>query len=115
MTEKLLIEVNDSVELFLYEGILKKNNIPYIIKRPGMRSYTHILLGQSHAVPAEIYVNESDFKQARDFTAIVNLEKGDNPMEKGTQANKRKMMLAWVIVALFLVPLLVLALIELLK
>ena len=115
MAEKLLIEVNDSVELFLYEGILKQNNIPYIIKRPGMRNYTRILFGQAHAVPAEIYVNEGDFDRSKDFTAIINLEKAENPMEKGTKAYKSRKILAWVIVGMFLVPLAILAIIELFK
>ena len=113
MAEKLLVEVNDSVELYLYEGILKENNIPYIVKRPGVRSYMSILAGASHAVPAEIHVNEADHDRAKDFTAIVNLEKTDNPMEKGTKAYKNRRILAWAIVAMFLVPLLILAIREL--
>lgn len=115
MTEKLLIEVNDSVELFLYEGILKQNKIPYIVKRPGMRNYTRILLGQAHAVPAEIYINDEDYERARDFTAVINLEKAENPMEKGTKAYKSRKILAWVIMGMFIVPLIILAVIELVK
>lgn len=109
MAEKVLVEVNDSVELYLYEGILKQNNIPYIIKRPGMRSYTHILFGATHAVPAEIHVNEADYDRAKEFTAIISLEKAENPMEKGSKAYKNRKILAWAIAAMFLIPLLIMA------
>jgi len=113
MNDKLLTEVNDSIKLFLYEEILKQNDIPYVVKRPGIRGYMSILGGAAHAVPAEIYVSESDFDRAVNLTAVVEDEEPENPMEKGTKAYNRKRLFAWIIIGMFLIPLLALAIKEL--
>jgi len=113
MNDKLLTEVNDSIKLFLYEEILKQNDIPYVVKRPGIRGYMSILGGAAHAVPAEIYVSESDFDRAVNLTAVVEDEEPENPMEKGTKSYNRKRLFAWIIIGMFLIPLLALAIKEL--
>ncbi len=110
MAEKLLREISDNVELYLYEGILKQNKIPYIIKRPNVRGYTRILFGESHSVPAEIYVNDEDFQMAVEFTSVVRTEERNDPAKKGTQAHKNRKIFAWAIVGMFLVMLLAWAL-----
>ena len=115
MAEKLLMEINDSVELYLYEGILKQNKIPYAVKRPNVRGYTRILLGESHAVPAEIYVNEEDLQRAREFTSVVQTEKRRDPAEKGTPAHRSRRLFAWTTVGMFLLMLLIWAIQSMLK
>jgi len=103
MAEKLLMEVNDNVELFLYEGILKQNKIPYVIKRPNVRGYMKILTGAAHAVPAEIYVPEEAYEQVLELTEIIRSEKSTGPGSKGDPLAKRKSVAAWIIVGIFAV------------
>lgn len=102
MAEKLLMEVNDSVELYLYEGILKQNKIPYIIKRPNVRGYLKIITGESHAVPAEIYVPEEAYDNAIDLTEIIHLEKNQAPDSKDNPTYKGRKIFAWAIVGMFI-------------
>ena len=107
MSEKLLMEVNDKVELFLYEGILKQNKIPYIIKRPNVRGYIRIIAGEAHAVPAEIYVPEEAYEQALELTEIIRTEKKQGSGSKGDPLAKRKSIAAWIIVGVFAVLIIV--------
>lgn len=112
MTEKLLLEVNDSVELFLYEGILKQNKIPYIIKRPNVRSYMVVLGGIAHSVPAEIYVPDELYDSALEFTEVVRTEKNQGPDSKKNPIYKKRKAFAWIIVGAFIAMILVLVLNE---
>jgi len=101
MSEKLLMDVNDNVELYLYEGILKQNKIPYIIKRPNVRGYMRIIAGESHAVPAEIYVQEEAFDRALELTEVIRSEKSQAPDNKENPGYKKRKIFAWVIVGMF--------------
>ena len=115
MAEKLLMEINDNVELYLYEGILKQNKIPYAVKRPNVRGYNRIILGEAHAVPAEIYVNEEDLQRAMEYTSVVRTEKRSDPAKKGTSAHRSRKIFAWTIVGMFLLMLLIWAVQSMLK
>lgn len=115
MSEKLLMEVNDNVELYLYEGILKQNKIPYIIKRPNVSGYIKIIAGESHAVPAEIYVPEEAFENALELTEIIRSEKSQAPDSKENTGYKKRKVFAWAIVGIFGSIVLVYILIELLS
>lgn len=115
MSEKLLREINDNVELYLYEGILKQNEIPYVIKRPNVRGYSRIILGESHSVPAEIYVNEEDYLKALEHTSVVRNEERNDPSVKGTSAHKSRRIFAWTIVGMFILMLLIWGIQSLLK
>lgn len=112
MAEKLLIEVNDSVQLYLYEGILKQNKIPYMIKRPNVRSYMHILTGAAHAVPAEIYVPEEIYDSAIDITEVIRTEKSQAPDNKNNPAYKSRKFFAWIFIGAIAVSILVVVLSE---
>jgi len=112
MAEKLLIEVNDSVELYLYEGILKQNKIPYIIKRPNVRGYVRIIAGEAHAVPAEIYVPEELYDDALEFTEVIRVEKNQGPDNKENPTYKKRKAFAWIIVGAFALTVLILVLTE---
>jgi len=114
MSEKLLMEVNDNVELYLYEGILKQNKIPYIIKRPNVRGYMKIIAGESHAVPAEIYVPEESFDSALELTEVIRSEKSQAPDSKENPGYKKRKLFAWVIIGMFGLMVLVYIIVELL-
>ena len=105
MAEKLLLEINDSVELYLYEGILKQNKIPYIIKRPNVRGYLRIITGEAHAVPAEIFIPEEAYDQAIELTEVIRTEKNKGPGSKGDPLAKRKTFFAWVVFGIFAIML----------
>lgn len=107
MAEKLLMEVNDNVELYLYEGILKQNKIPYIIKRPNVRGYIKIIAGESHAVPAELYVPEEAYDKAVECTEIIHLEKSQVPDDKDNPNYKSRKIFAWAIVGMFVLVVLI--------
>ena len=115
MSEKLLMNVNDNVELYLYEGILKQNKIPYIIKRPNVRGYMRIIIGESHAVPAEIYVPEEAFDSAFELTEVIRSEKSQAPDSKDNSGYKKRKLFAWAIMGMFGLIILVYILIELLS
>ena len=115
MAEKILIEVNDSVQLYLYEGILKQNNIPYVIKRPNVKGYIKIIAGESHAVPAEIYVPEEAYNQALELTEVMRVEENQAPDNKENPSHKKRMMFAWIIAGSFFLVVLVYFVAELLK
>ncbi len=114
MNEKLLMNVNDNVELYLYEGILKQNKIPYIIKRPNVRGYMRIIVGESHAVPAEIYVPEEAFDKALELTEVIRSEKSQVPDSKENPGYKKRKYFAWAIIAMFGLIVLIFILTELL-
>lgn len=115
MAEKLLKEVNDNVELYLYEGILKQNKIPYIVKRPNVRGYIKIIAGESHAVPAEIYVPEEDYANARDMTEIVHMEKNEAFDSKQNPNYKSRKIFAWIVAGMFILTVLIYLLSEFLR
>lgn len=102
MEEKLLISVDKNIELFLYEGILKQNDIPYIIKQKDIGNYMKILAGAaSHSTPAEIYVGELDYEKAIELTAVIRTEENQGPDNKDNPIYKSKKIFAWVIVSMF--------------
>lgn len=108
MNEKLLMEINNNVELFLYEGILKKNEIPYIIKRKNMGGYMKILAGAaSHSTPADIYVNENDYEKAMEITAVIRTEANGAPDNKENPSYKKKYIFAWAILGMFVLMIIV--------
>lgn len=103
MEEKLLVTVDESVELFLYEGILKQNKIPYLVKQKNIGNYLKILAGSAgHSTPADIYVTESDYEKAVEITEVMRSEQNQGPDNKDNPMYKRKNMFAWIIVSLFL-------------
>lgn len=107
MNEKLLMTVENSIELFLYEGILKQNNIPYIVKQTSMNRYMKILGGSaSYSVPAEIFVNEENYDKAIEMTEVIRAEKNEAPDNKENPQYRLKRILAWIIVGTFAVVIL---------
>lgn len=107
MAEKLLLVVNDSVELYLYEGILKQNEIPYLLKRPNIGRYLKIITGTAHAVPAEIYVPEEAYDHAMELTEVIRTEENKGPGSKGDPLARRKNIIAWVVFGVFAVLLII--------
>ncbi|MFO7610979.1 MAG: DUF2007 domain-containing protein [Clostridia bacterium] len=101
MSEILLATVLDSVELFLYEGILKQNEIPYIVRQTGIRGYMKILGGASHSVPADIFVAEEDHDKAVECTEVIRTEENKAPDNKNNPEYRKKMIIAWIITGIF--------------
>ncbi|HPJ21672.1 MAG TPA: DUF2007 domain-containing protein [Clostridia bacterium] len=108
MEEQLLVTVEQSVELFLYEGILKQNEIPYIIKHRNLDGYMKIITGSlSHSVPAEIYVGELDYERAVELTRVIADEENQAPDNKDNPNYKKRNIFAWIIVSMFILMILI--------
>jgi hypothetical protein len=103
MKEKLLANIDDKIVLFLYEGILKKNGIPYRIKQKGMDGYMKIILGSgAYSVPADIYVPEECHEKAVELTEVVKSGDPEAPFGEKDPYRKKKMIYAWITAAVFL-------------
>lgn len=103
MSEKLLTSVAGNVEMFLYEGILKENDIPYYIKHKGMDGYLNILRGPAHNQDADIYVSDEDYEQAVKLTEIIRTEPNQAPDNPDNPTYGKKKIFAWMIAGLFFV------------
>lgn len=103
MEEKLLVTVERSVELFLYEGILKQNEIPYLVKQKSVGGYMKIIAGPlSNSQSAEIYVSEFDYERALELTEVMRTEENQAPDNKDNPAYKKRNIFAWAIVSMFI-------------
>ena len=70
--ERKVFESNDEILVKQVEGVLKDNNIQYIIKNEGAGSYMNIAYGQSFGLNRVIYVSEDDFEKANKLLEIFN-------------------------------------------
>ncbi len=108
MEEKLLVTIEKSVELFLYEGILKQNEIPYLVKQRNISSYMKIILGTAaHSVPAEIYVGVVDYERALELTEVLRNEENQAPDNKDNPTYKKRNIFAWAIVSMFILMIII--------
>ncbi|MBN1623595.1 MAG: DUF2007 domain-containing protein [Clostridia bacterium] len=108
MEEKLLVTVEKSVELFLYEGILKQNEIPYLVKQKSVGGYMKIIAGSiSHSVPADIYVGELDYEKALELTEVMRTEENQAPDNKDNPVYKKRNIFAWAIVSMFILMIII--------
>lgn len=107
MSKKLLAVMDDKIELFLYEGILKNNKIPYEIKQKGVDGYKKIIMGVgAYSVPADIYVPEELYEKAVELTEVVKSGDSEPPFGEDNPQRKKKIVLAWIIAGVFMAALL---------
>ena len=86
MEEKLLYTSNNSLYIIQIEGILKENEIPYIIKIEGVGSYKTISLGSFMSDNTQnIYVTEENLEKAEQLVQIFIDNK--NIEEANTEAD----------------------------
>ena len=118
MEEKLLYTSSDSLDIIQIEGILKENEIPYIIKIEGLGSYKTISLGSFMSDNIQnIYVTEDNYEKAQQlvqiFTDNKNIEKEntDADIEMEEDLKKAKLIRNILIYGFVIFPTLILLLI----
>ncbi len=103
MSKKLLAVIDDKIELFLYEGILKNNNIPYEIKQNGADGYKKIIMGVgAYSVPADIYVPEEFYEKAVELTEVVKSGDSEPPFGENNPHRRKKIIFAWITAGIFI-------------
>ena len=69
MEEELvyLTESRDYFEIEIIKEILDEENIPILIKEPGVNHYLKVVMGDFAQTLRKIYVNRNDYEKAKDI------------------------------------------------
>ena len=73
----LLLESNDFFEIEILRDILKQENIPTIVKEPGMNHYLKIVLGDHALTLRQLYVNKGDYVLAKEIMEHMEIVADD--------------------------------------
>lgn len=66
-----LVEIRDNYQLSIVKGLLKDNEIPYILKDYEIGGYMRIIVGSS-IYPTEILVSSEDLERAREILDSIS-------------------------------------------